>query len=329
MILHKAVRIVVLGLLLGSGLIAAGGPGAVSVAPAGASSCPPSPPKGAWQGTSVSTDPHPLFYADGTVGTIQAVLDFSMPNAVTGISKITGSVEIVIAGHTFNDPVTGTRTCANATFGATGADTFTGTFDPSGFTASGTYQQFGLEPTSSMVTDSGTWSIGALPEVNRIAPKKGPGAGGGTVVIHSPYKDFFNATDVSFGGVSSPSFMVNAMGNAIFATVPPHTAGMVDITVTGPGGTSPAVLADEYTYLAPTVMKLMPNHGAAGATVTIIGKYFQGATNVMFGSESDSNVLSNTGTRLTVLAPTDLTGPVNVSVQTPGGVSNAMVFTFS
>jgi hypothetical protein len=56
------------------------------------------------------------------------------------------------------------------------------------------------------------------------------------------------ATPVKLGSVAATSFSVNAKGTEITLTAPAHSAGVVDVTVTPPAGTSPATNADLYTF---------------------------------------------------------------------------------
>jgi hypothetical protein len=89
------------------------------------------------------------------------------------------------------------------------------------------------------------------PEVTSISPTSGPTAGGTTVTIEGNY--FYGATAAAFGGVDANG-QVNADGS-ITVVAPPGSPGVVNVTVTTPGGTSAPVPGDEYTYLPP------PQHG--------------------------------------------------------------------
>jgi len=108
----------------------------------------------------------------------------------------------------------------------------------------------------------------------------------------------------------------------------------VDITVTGPGGTSAITTADKFTY-GPVVTSVSPNSGShlGGTTVTIKGAGFTGATSVQFGSTSVTSgiTVNGTGTQITVKAPAGAAGAVNVTV-TAGGftsvVSASETFTY-
>lgn len=58
-------------------------------------------------------------------------------------------------------------------------------------------------------------------------------------------------TEVRFGDTLALSYVIPDSGTQIEATIPPHAPGVVDITITTPGGVSPLSPADQYTYRAP------------------------------------------------------------------------------
>src|SRR5207248_544691 len=106
---------------------------------------------------------------------------------------------------------------------------------------------------------------------------------------------------------------------SITATAPAAPAGVVDVTVTTPAGTSPDGSADHFTYTAaaaPTVTSLSPDSGtsAGGTSVTITGTNFTGATAVWFGSESASFTVGSS-TSITATAPAHSAGVVDIVVQ--------------
>jgi len=68
----------------------------------------------------------------------------------------------------------------------------------------------------------------------------------GTVVTVTG-SGFTGATGVRFGAKAAKSFTV-VSDTEITAVSPAHAAGTVGIRVTTPGGVSPAVAADRYTY---------------------------------------------------------------------------------
>ena len=88
------------------------------------------------------------------------------------------------------------------------------------------------------------------PSVSGLNPNFGPEAGGTVVMITG--SGFINGdTNVFFGSTSATNIIVNSP-TSITATSPPGT-GVVNVTVVTSFGTSPIVLADQFTYtgLAP------------------------------------------------------------------------------
>ncbi len=150
---------------------------------------------------------------------------------------------VTIAGTNFNTGATVVR------FGGTAAGSFTvnsatqitatspagtGTVDVTVTTAGGT------SPTSA--ADQFTYT--SVPTVTNINPNTGPPAGGTSVTITGT--NFSGATVVRFGGTAAGSFTVNS-ATQITATSPAGL-GIVDVTVTTAGGTSPTSAADQFTY---------------------------------------------------------------------------------
>ena len=157
------------------------------------------------------------------------------------------------------------------------------------------------------------------PSVGGVSPAGGP-AGGGTQVALSGTA-FTGATAVSFGSVPA-SFVVNS-NSSLTATAPPGTGGSrVDVTVTGPGGTSTTSSADQFTY-GPTVSGISPATGplGGGTTVTIKGTGFTGATSVQFGSASATTFTVNSASLITATSPSGAAGSAAVTVTTSQGTS--------
>jgi alpha-tubulin suppressor-like RCC1 family protein len=73
------------------------------------------------------------------------------------------------------------------------------------------------------------------PAVANVSPRRGPTAGGTEVTISG--SNFTEATAVDFGSTGAAHFTVNS-ATSISAISPAHTAELVDVTVTTPGGTS-------------------------------------------------------------------------------------------
>ncbi len=81
------------------------------------------------------------------------------------------------------------------------------------------------------------------PTVTSVSPKSGTTAGGTKVTITGT--GFKGATKVAFGTVSATSFTV-VSATQITAVSPAEPAGLRNIFVTNPGGTSTAVTADQF-----------------------------------------------------------------------------------
>jgi large repetitive protein len=161
----------------------------------------------------------------------------------------------------------------------------------------------------------------AAPTVTALSPSAGPLAGGTTVTITGT--GFSGTPVVDFGTVAATGVVV-VSPTQITAVSPAETAGIVNVTVTGPGGTSATSSADQFTYTAgPTVTSLSPIAGplAGGTSVTISGAGFSAATVVNFGTLAGTNMIVNSPTQITVTSPAEAAGRVDVTVTTPGGVS--------
>jgi hypothetical protein len=185
-----------------------------------------------------------------------------------------------------------------------------------------------------VTTAGGTGSMGngftyfaatAAPTVTGVNPMVGPTSGGTTVMITGT--GFTDATAVMFGAQAATSFTI-VSDTQITTTSPAGAAGIVDVTVTTPGGTSAASAADQFTYTAaavPAVTSIAPNSGfeAGGDTVTITGTGFTSDATVAFGGHAATNVVVVSGTEITCTSPVVAagTGLVDVKVTTGNGTS--------
>jgi hypothetical protein len=160
-----------------------------------------------------------------------------------------------------------------------------------------------------------------VPTVTRVSPTLGPLAGGTTVTLTGT--GFTGATAVIVGGYPAKNVVV-VSDTTITAKVPADTAGLHNIQVTTPSGTSPKVAAGGFTYeAAPTITSVSPSAGptAGSTTVTLTGVNFTGATSVIFGGFPGKNVTVVNDTTITVISPPDSAGLHNIQVTTPGGTS--------
>jgi hypothetical protein len=159
--------------------------------------------------------------------------------------------------------------------------------------------------------------VANLPTVTSISPTSGPSTGGTSVTIKGT--GFNGATQVLFGTVPASSFSVSS-STRITAVAPAQGAGWHNVFVTTPAGTSPAVTADQFTYVLtlPVVSSLSQTSGptAGGTTVTVKGTGFSGATQVLFGTVPASSFSVSSSTRITAVAPAEAAGTVDVVVTT-------------
>ena len=150
-----------------------------------------------------------------------------------------------------------------------------------------------------------------------------------------PFPLFTGATGVTFGMVAAASYTILVFSdNGLRVQVPSAAStGVVDVTVTTPGGTSAATPADQFTYLAPPIPVVTgissPSGSVVGGsagndTVTLIGSGFTAATAVAFGgtpaASSTIQVYSDNALRVQVPSAA-AAGTVDVTVTTPGGTS--------
>jgi hypothetical protein len=167
------------------------------------------------------------------------------------------------------------------------------------------------------VSNGVTYTYSPAPAITTLAPAQGPISGANTVTITGT--GLTGASAVRFDDVQAAFTVVS--GTQITATAPAHVVGTAQVTVTTPGGSSPA---SPYFYVAvPSVTSLSPDKGpvTAGATVVITGTGLLGASAVQFGTTSATfTVVSDN--RINAVAPALSAGPVTVTVTTPGGTSS-------
>ena len=163
------------------------------------------------------------------------------------------------------------------------------------------------------------------PSISAVSPGAGPLAGGTSVIIAGGHLD--GAQQVLFGSTPATSFSYNPTTRDITAIAPAGLAGAVDISVLTPGGSSPATLADKFTYtVAPSVTGVSANDGAyeGGTTVTITGTNFTGASAVKFGGTSATSFTVVSSTMISAVSPGGALGNVDITVTTPGGSSSVV-----
>jgi large repetitive protein len=112
-------------------------------------------------------------------------------------------------------------------------------------------------------------SITLAPVITGISPARGSTAGGTKVSITG--SNFGGATIVKFGAVTAIDVIV-VNSSTITAASPAGTAGLVNVTVTIPGGTSSASFADDFTYVSAVSITLIQG-SPSSATVADGGGY--------------------------------------------------------
>jgi len=242
------------------------------------------------------------------------------PTSVTGLSPnlgpVAGGTMVTISGTGFtgvtavdfgSSPATNV-TVVNAT--SITADSPPGSIGPVDVTVAAAG---GTSATS--LADLFTYA--AVPAVSSLSQASGPAAGGTLLTITG--SGFVGATAVDFGAV--PATNLTVVNDTSLTVDTPAGTGIVDVTVTTPGGTSATVPADQFTY-APSVSGLSPPAGptTGGNLITITGHGFAGATAVDFGTTPGTNLTVVSDTTITVDSPGG-TGIVDVTVHSPSGTS--------
>ncbi|MEU8684421.1 IPT/TIG domain-containing protein [Streptomyces sp. NPDC048611] len=150
-----------------------------------------------------------------------------------------------------------------------------------------------------------------------ISPNQGSTGGGFAATLTGT--GLTGATAVRFGGKTAT---ITASSPTSVSVVAPSGAGVVDTTVTTPGGTSGPV--PFYYVPPPVVLDVSPSSGplAGGGTVTVTGRELSTATSVVFGATAVTpTVLSDS--ELTAVAPAHAEGEVSLVVLAQGGTATA------
>ena len=148
-------------------------------------------------------------------------------------------------------------------------------------------------------TSTGNFNVIGPPTITSFTPASG--VVGATVTITGT--NLLNETSVTFNGIAAT--ITTNIATSIKATVPVGaTTGLLRVSTAA--GAVPS--ATNFTVPAPTVTSFTPSSGAAGATVTITGTNFLGATGVTFNTTP--------ATSFTVVSATSITATVPVGATT-------------
>ncbi len=160
------------------------------------------------------------------------------------------------------------------------------------------------------------------PVVGKLSLTSGPVAGGVRVTVTGRY--FSKVTKVVFGSSAGKSLKVLSV-TKLEVTAPGHPAGTVNVEVVAKAGTSKAVTADRFTYVAaPVIRTVSPARGstAGGTRVTITGSNLTRVTKVTFGPAPAQSYTVNSAASITAITPPG-NGTQAVQVHTAYGVSAA------
>ena len=104
----------------------------------------------------------------------------------------------------------------------------------------------------------------AVPTVTGLSPNTGPQTGGTLVTITGT--GFTGAPTVNFG--TTPATDVTVVSGTTITAESPAGTGVVDATVTTPGGTSATSAADQFTYVVAPAITVVPSSLDLGTTTS-------------------------------------------------------------
>ncbi|WP_438318790.1 IPT/TIG domain-containing protein (plasmid) [Streptomyces sp. HUAS TT3] len=184
------------------------------------------------------------------------------------------------------------------------------------FTPGGTY---------AYVTENASGSVGVM--ATSVIPDQGSTAGGTTVTITGHH--LANATSVRFGTASA---VVTANTDTSLTVTAPAGSGAVPVSVTTPGGTG--TLGTFYYRPVPALTSTSPAAGPVAGSdqeITITGRNLAGAIDVYFGPRR-AVIQKVSDTQLAVRTPagvgTPVSGGVAITVITPGGRAEGLLYTY-
>ena len=201
---------------------------------------------------------------------------------------------------------------------ASGSNTNSITVNYSANAVSGDVSVSGINSCGSGVSASFAITVNPLlPVVSTFTPASG--LAGNSITITG--SNFSGATQVLFGGTEAASFTVVNSGT-IIATLAFGSSGSVSVSNYAGTGSKAG-----FTYISgPSIGSFSPVSAANGATVTITGSNFSGATTVSFGGTAAASFTVVNATTITATVAAGSSG--NVSVTTPGGTGSKGGFNF-
>jgi len=240
------------------------------------------------------------------LGTATSAGNFNVLPKITSFTPASGAVGavVIISGTTFDGVTEVSFNGMSADF-TVDSNTQITAVAPAGATTG----KITVTTTLGTATSAGNFNV--LPKITSFTPASG--AVGAVVIISGT--TFDGAMDVSFNGVSA-EFTADS-GTQITAVVPAGaTTGK--ITVTTLLGT--ATSAGNFNVL-PKITSFTPTSAAVGATVTIEGTTFTGATSVKFNGVSGSFTVAS-ASLITAVVPAGATSG-KIELTTPAGTDTS------
>jgi IPT/TIG domain-containing protein len=150
--------------------------------------------------------------------------------------------------------------------------------------------------------------------VKSVDPNAGPTEGRVTVgIVGTGFRQGLTV------GLDGPATNILLTGSTvIWATVPAHAEGAVDVVVTNPDGQS-ARLEKAYTYAPMAVTKIQPAVGTIGRWIRFDGFGFLPDATVTFDGTAATRVVRESQSSIYAVAPPHTEGTVDVTVTNPGG----------
>ena len=170
-----------------------------------------------------------------------------------------------------------------------------------------------------------TFTVWAAPAITSLSKTEG-GVGDSVTITGTGLKPSSGTPTVSVGGTSAT--VTSSSNTSVTFTVPAVTLNSAQsVTVTNIGGTSGG---SNFTARGvPTLSAISPTpYAKRGATVTLTGTNFNGATKVSFGSRDQNSITVVNNTTITALVPVGASSGVQaVTVTNPAGTSGSVNLT--
>jgi hypothetical protein len=166
------------------------------------------------------------------------------------------------------------------------------------------------------------WYPAPYPTITSMSKHTGSTAGGYVVTIYGT--DFVGLTGVSFGKTKATS-VHRVSASELQVSAPAHGAASGHVWVYTDHGHTLADTRSAFTYIAPpTVTSVTPPTGstAGGTVVTVAGTDFTSVRSVLFGTVAGTALRVSSAGSLTVAAPAQAAGTVDLRVVTAYGTSS-------